>query len=174
VFIATVNQLELPDVTGNRRFWPVLLAGPVKDEDIARDRDQLWAEAVHWYREGHKWWLSPKIEAIAAEMQDEFVEPDVRDEPIMAWIELEFPTTDAQGQPIPEDQRKTPRFTVRQVLERALGLAIDAKDQIRSVVATAADEKRVIRRLRRLGYRPEPHQTKQGGQRFRFWVPVGS
>jgi len=172
VFIASVNELELPDVTGNRRFWPVLLAGPVKDRDIERDRDQLWAEAVHWYRAGNKWWLSPRIEVIAGEMQDDFVEPDVRDEPIAAWIDMKFPTKDAQGQPIPASDRQI-RFTVRQILEGALGFAIVAKDELRSVVATASDEKRVIRRLRRLGYHPDPHRSRTDGQK-RFWVPVGS
>jgi predicted P-loop ATPase len=173
VFIASVNELELPDVTGNRRFWPVLLAAPVKDQEIAQDREQLWAEVVHWYRAGSKWWLTPQIEAIAAEVQDDFVEPDVRDESIAAWIDLQFPTTDVLGQPIPEAQREKPRFTVRQILERALGFAVDAKDELRSVVATAADEKRVIRRLRRLGYRPDPHRSRADGQQ-RYWVPVGS
>ena len=172
VFIASVNELELPDVTGNRRFWPVLLAGPVKDRDIERDRDQLWAEAVHWYRAGNNWWLSPRIEVIAGEMQDDFVEPDVRDEPIAAWIDMKFPTKDAQGQPIPASDRQI-RFTVRQILEGALGFAIVAKDELRSVVATASDEKRVIRRLRRLGYHPDPHRSRTDGQK-RFWVPVGS
>jgi len=159
VFIASVNELELPDVTGNRRFWPVLLAAPVKDEDIARDRGQLWAEAVHWYHAGSKWWLSPRIEAIAAEVQDDFVEPDVRDEPIADWIERTFA--------VPEQIR----FTVRQILEHALGFAINAKDELHPVIATATDEKRVIRRLRRLGYRPDPHRFRADGK-TRFWIPV--
>jgi predicted P-loop ATPase len=172
VFIASVNELELPDVTGNRRYWPVLLAAPVKDEKIAVDRDQLWAEATHWYRHGIRWWLSPEVERVAAEMQDDFVEPDVRDEAIAAWIEVKFPTTDAYGRPIPEDQREKPRFSVRQVLEHALGFGIDAKDELRPVIATAADEKRVIRRLRRLGYRPDPQRFRADGK-TRFWIPVG-
>ena len=169
VFIASVNELEFFDVTGNRRFWPVLLAAPVKDTDIARDRDQIWAEAVHRYRSGDKWWLSPQIEAIAAEVQDDFVEPDIRDEPIADWIEREFPTTDALGYPIPAP--KPVRFTIREVLEHALGFGINPKDELHPVIATAADEKRVIRRLRRLGYRPDPHRARSDG-RQRFWIPA--
>lgn len=162
VFVATTNDLELPDVTGNRRFLPILLAAPVKDEEIERDREQLWAEAVHWYRTGCRWWLSRDLEAIAAEVQDEFVEPDVRDEAIWDWIERQFP-----------DPIKTPiRFTVRQVLEQALGFGVNGKDELRPVIATAADEKRVIRRLRRLGYRPDPQRHRADGK-TRFWIPAG-
>jgi len=162
VFVATTNELELPDVTGNRRFLPVLLSAPVMDEDIERDRDQLWAEAVHWYRTGCRWWLSRDMEAIAAEVQDEFVEADVRDEPIWDWIDRQFPNPEKD--PI--------RFTVRQVLEQALGFGINGKDELRPVIATASDEKRVIRRLRRLGYRPDPHRNRSDGQQ-RFWIPAG-
>ena len=63
------------------------------------------------------------------------------------------------------------RFTVRQILEHALGFAINAKDELHPVIATATDEKRVIRRLRRLGYRPDPHRFRADGK-TRFWIPV--
>ena len=65
-FIASTNELEFIDVTGNRRFWPIPLAGPADIEAIERDREQLWAEAVHLYRQGFQWWLTPSLEAIAA------------------------------------------------------------------------------------------------------------
>jgi putative DNA primase/helicase len=59
----------LVDDTGNRRFW-IAPTGTVKIAALRRDRDQLWAEAVHRYRKGEKWWLTPKIEALAAEQAD--------------------------------------------------------------------------------------------------------
>lgn len=163
IFIGTTNELELPDHTGNRRFWPMPVDGLVKDELIARDRDQLWAEAVHRYRAGERWWLSAEVEKIAREIQNEYVEPDVRDELIGDWIDTEF----RPGEDI--------KFTVRQVLEDALGFVIDPKDRrgdSTRPIATVAEEKRVQRRLRILGYHPEPHQTRQDGKRYRFWVPV--
>jgi predicted P-loop ATPase len=59
VFCATANELEFLDVTGNRRCWPIPLDRAADIAAIERDRAQLWAEAVHLYRQGYKWWLSP-------------------------------------------------------------------------------------------------------------------
>lgn len=57
VFAGTTNETTyLRDWTGARRFWPIKLQGVVKVRDLERDRDQLWAEAVHSYRLGAKWW----------------------------------------------------------------------------------------------------------------------
>ena len=48
VFVATTNDENyLADDTGNRRYIGVSLAGEVDVDAIRRDRDQLWAEAVH-------------------------------------------------------------------------------------------------------------------------------
>jgi predicted P-loop ATPase len=52
IFVATTNQDKyLRDPTGNRRFWPAKT--PLIDlEGIARDRDQLWAEAAAMEAQG--------------------------------------------------------------------------------------------------------------------------
>ena len=88
VFAGTTNKSDyLKDETGNRRFWPVKCT-KADVEGITRDRDQLWAEAVHLYKAGAKWW--PESETLIAEMsaqQGERMEVDVWHAKIAAYVE---------------------------------------------------------------------------------------
>ena len=86
VFAGTVNrETYLKDETGARRFWPVL-CGDINLDELRRDRDQLWAEAVARFRAGEKWWLHEKhlVEAARNETKRRYV-TDPWDEKIENW-----------------------------------------------------------------------------------------
>jgi predicted P-loop ATPase len=88
LFIVTANELELSDETGNRRYWPIEIAGPIDVEAIKRDRDQIWAEAAELYRRGEVWWLNAATETIAAEQQARYeLDPDPLLDEIRPWVE---------------------------------------------------------------------------------------
>jgi len=87
VFAGTVNpDTYLRDETGNRRFWP-LRCGAIDIAALARDRDQLWAEAVHRFREGAIWWIDDAmILAEAAAAQEARYQADAWDARIDRWL----------------------------------------------------------------------------------------
>jgi predicted P-loop ATPase len=72
IIIGTTNSrlAYLKDMTGARRFWPVTV-GRFDVESLARDRDQLWAEAATSEANGASIRLDPALwEAAAAEQEE--------------------------------------------------------------------------------------------------------
>ena len=87
VFAGSVNHSTyLRDETGARRFWPVACGPAILVDELARDRDQLWAEAVVAYRAGVRWWLdTPELNAQAEDEQSARYEGSAWDDLILAW-----------------------------------------------------------------------------------------
>jgi putative DNA primase/helicase len=55
VFVGTTNEDHyLTDPTGNRRFWPVRVGGPIDIAWVREHRDRLFAEALHAFEAGHR------------------------------------------------------------------------------------------------------------------------
>jgi predicted P-loop ATPase len=87
VFAGTTNNSSyLIDPTGNRRFWPVHVS-KCNPAALADSRDQLWAEAVHRYRNGENWWLDEQTEHLAAEQQKSRLVGDAWEEAILSALQ---------------------------------------------------------------------------------------
>ena len=87
VFVGTTNaHVYLKDETGGRRYLPVR-CGVIDVDAIRRDRDQLWAEAVHQYKKGVKWWLTDAAVVTAArEEQAARYQPDAWQDVITDFV----------------------------------------------------------------------------------------
>ncbi|TPQ24923.1 VapE domain-containing protein [Methylomonas koyamae] len=82
VFGGTTNLRQyLKDITGNRRIWPVW-CNAIDNEGLRKDRDQLFAEALHLYRTGERCYPTHEEER-------ELFEPEQRMRLIVeGWEEL--------------------------------------------------------------------------------------
>lgn len=82
VFFATTNEETfLKGSDGNRRFWTVSCVNtPTKDifSFSEEDRDQIWAEAMGYYKNKEKLYLDKESETLMREIQAEYNE-DVND-----------------------------------------------------------------------------------------------
>lgn len=90
VFCGTTNETAfLKGDTGNRRFWVMEVIPTLRKHTdwlraLDRDRDQLWAEAHHYYKRGERLYLSQELEAQAKQRQQEY--NDNNDDPLEAML----------------------------------------------------------------------------------------
>ncbi|NLC41157.1 MAG: hypothetical protein GX763_09615 [Clostridiaceae bacterium] len=96
IFWGTGNDIEfLRDGTGERRYFPVKCSVilPMKDvfEDLPKERDQIWAEALHYWKHGQRLYLTPKMEQIANEIRDQHKELNPKAGLIREWLEKSVP-----------------------------------------------------------------------------------
>ena len=130
VFVGTTNQdTYLRDETGGRRFWPVK-AGTINADKLSRDRDQLFAEAVHLYRNGAAWWPNSSFER----------------EHIMPEQEARF-EGDAWEGPASLHLQTTARTTIPEIARNALGLDVSKLG--------ISEQRRIAAILGRLGWQPK-------------------
>ena len=145
----TSNPTDLlDDPTGARRWLP-MACGEVDVEAIARDRDQLWAEARVMHAAGGVEWR--KAQALAEGVHDDYRVTDVWEEAIERWLatpDLDGTLPGAEG------------FTLNQVLTEALCF--------REHAIKRADEMRSAKVLRALGFRNKLQRTD--GKVARRWV----
>ena len=87
VFIGTTNTPQiLNDSTGNRRYLP-MTCGPVDCEAIEKNRSQLWAEALHTFKENGIMWQ--QAEELARKVHDNFRVIDPWEDVLENYLELD-------------------------------------------------------------------------------------
>jgi predicted P-loop ATPase len=100
VFAATTNRTDWNvDETGGRRWWPVRCEGKIDIAALERERDQIWAEAVHRYKSGALWYLGPELAAAAADEQEARYDYDAWDPVIWNWLMGDRSAFVAKGNP---------------------------------------------------------------------------
>jgi predicted P-loop ATPase len=148
VFVGTTNRdTYLRDETGGRRFWPIR-AGRIDVDALARDRDQLFAEAVTRFHEGAVWWPDRDFERdYIAPQQAERYEQDAWEDAIREFLQTQ------------------PRVTVGQVAREALQIGLPK-------IGTA-DQRRIGAAMDRCGWgreRDDRGQPKLASDGKRWWV----
>lgn len=110
IFIGTTNNFDFlqKGVNGHRRWWPVeiMQTKPVKNvfKGLTKDEvNQLWAEAIYYYEEGEKLFLSEELEKIAKKMQQHHTEVDERTGMVHRYLDTLLPI-DWKQMPLYEKQ----------------------------------------------------------------------
>lgn len=96
ILVGTTNSTDgfLRDITGNRRFWPVSVTAnrTKKPWDLTQDEiDLIWAEALHYYKQGENLYLTGDVEKMAYEAQREAMETDEREGLIREYLDRPVP-----------------------------------------------------------------------------------
>lgn len=97
IFFGTTNDIEfLKDKTGNRRYWPVVVAyqKPTKNmfkELNKKEIDQLWAEAKYFYDNKEPLIMEEKLSHETIKKQEQHMEANIKEGMITEYLELLLP-----------------------------------------------------------------------------------
>lgn len=97
VFFGTSNDTDyLRDRTGNRRFWPIDTEVTEPQKSVFKDLtgemiNQLWAEAKYRYTQNEPLYLTPELEQLAQEVQENHREVSVKEGLIREFLSRQVP-----------------------------------------------------------------------------------
>ena len=152
VFVGTTNKNDyLRDDTGGRRFLPIEVpdGGAIDVAALDAQREQLWAEAVHLFRQGFEYWLLPSG---AAEEQEARYIGDSWEDMIARWL-----TGKLDSDKYPSRLQAVSRIefvSTNELLQYAVGL--DAGRHGRP------EQMRIAQAMHRLGWRKRRAQDATG------------
>ena len=159
VFIATTNQNRLGflnDISGHRRYW-VCRVGITKPQELRQVVEQMWAEAVYYYLQGHQYWLTDDEDQIRDRLNDRFREVDSWEEEICLLLlseykkklpgliyEMELDAVGLDGRKkntyyLPKKNKETGRLYLKNHVQNVLGFT--TKDILREIGIYIKDQK---------------------------------
>jgi putative DNA primase/helicase len=144
VFVATTNDYQFLTDGPERRFWPLQVVAPIDVAWIEENRTQLFAEALHHYRAGVKWWLQNT--------------EDCNEEQILEDIQQAYIVEDPWAITVAAKLRNDPSVTTDDLLE-ALHIPMEQRH--------TGHMRRIGQICRDLGY-----TNKQMGTGKRLWVTI--
>lgn len=132
VFAGSTNQDNyLTDTTGNRRYWPVRCTD-IKLDRLRHERDQLWAEAMHLYKQGEVWHvLADELHLFEAQQEDRFMS-DAWEDHVIQWLDE-------------PEQRVVQEYSMSEIFQGAL--------RVEPVHMRKPEQMRLANILQRLGWR---------------------
>ncbi|MBW4635786.1 MAG: virulence-associated E family protein [Iphinoe sp. HA4291-MV1] len=145
IFVATTNETKiLYDPTGSVRFWVIPVQKKQLDFDgVAKERDMLWAAAVHASRAGIKWYLEGEENKQRDLANEEFNDCDAWEDLIMSFID------------------KYQEVAVTWILSTVLNVSRDKQDR--------KAQNRVEDILRKNNWENSKTQKRVSGYKFRLW-----
>lgn len=143
IIVGTTNFDEfLADPTGNRRFWVVPIRHDwIPLDQLAEERDRIWAAATHAFMKGEHWTLSTEMKEAAREALQEYALSDPWENLVLDYVEGHE------------------RVSVDTILTHAIGLDPDRQDK--------ASQMRVTNLLKSNGWTTSREVVQ--GRRRRFW-----
>lgn len=170
VFAGSTNETDyLIDRTGNRRIWPFRVAAKIDLESLKRDRDQLWAEALHRFNAGEAWHVdTPELRKLCEGEQSARVHADPWEQLVAAWIREPTHEVEEEGEHGLRRHRMPFRMhpngpSTAEVLQHALRCRPDAIERTKSMRAAEV--------MKALGYtevtRPDNEDGSAGPRRYR-------
>lgn len=152
LFIGTTNKFAwMKDETGGRRFWPVKCR-EIKLDAFAAERDQLFAEALDYYKLENRWHPEPKTEEEHFEPQQaDRYEADAWVKPIADW-DFSVPRGRDNLGNIVREELFGPYYLV-DIAEGAIGILPERLD--------VRNQRRLVSALEFLGWERD-RRTKRG------------
>ena len=152
IFIGTINPdgsgEYLNDPTGHRRFWPVATT-VINLKKLQKDRDQIWAQAVQYYKDGQTNQLSERAIDLAIQEQEKRSHKDPWGPIIETWINR-------------TKKMQPDCLSSEYILNSGLNIPLSRIDKLAV--------NRISNAMRQIGYKRM--QKRKGNERMNCWVKI--